>query len=264
MNRQRIEGLLLRLADRVGRASLRLAWRVVNGACEEGVEMGLLVTNPAAGLLKRLKLNRGGKKGDKEPKAMTREQAGKFLAAAQPRFYAVFHFMFETALRIGEVLALEWSDVNLDAGIVTVSKTATCADKAVGPTKMSESGDVDLSQDVVATLKAWALKSGRREGRVFALCEKMSSTRRAIEKEMYRALQQAKLPVHFSPHSTRHTFAAILLSEGVPIQYVQKQLRHASISMTVDIYGKWLPATGRHVDTLKLSVSAKPARGAVA
>ena len=46
-------------------------------------------------------------------------------------------------------------------------------------------------------------------------------------------------------------------SEGVPVQYVQKQLRHASISMTVDTYGRWLPQQGRHVDSLKLAVSVK-------
>ena len=115
---------------------------------------------------------------------------------------------------------------------------------------------MDLSQDVVATLKAWMLKTGRREGLVFPLCQKYASTRRAVEKEMYRALQRASLPVHFSPHSLRHTFAAILLSEGVPIQYVQKQLRHASISMTVDTYGRWLPQQGRHVDTLRLAQPA--------
>ena len=43
----------------------------------------------------------------------------------------------------------------------------------------------------------------------------------------------------------------------MPIQYVQKQLRHASISMTVDTYGRWLPQQGRHVDSLKLAVSVK-------
>jgi len=256
MTRQRGEGLLLRLAERVGQPSLRLTWRVLNGACGEAVELGLLAVNPMTGLLKRLRLNRNTKRGSEDMKAMTREQAGKFLAACPPRFFPVFHTMIETGLRIGEALALTWEDVNLDAGVMTVSKTTTCADKEVGPTKMGDTGDVDLSQDVVATLKAWMLKTGRREGLVFPLCQKYASTRRAVEKEMYRALQRASLPVHFSPHSLRHTFAAILLSEGVPIQYVQKQLRHASISMTVDTYGRWLPQQGRHVDTLRLAQPA--------
>lgn len=257
MTRQCGEGLLLQLAQRVGSSSLRLTWRVLNGACEEAVELGLLTTNPMAGLLRRLKLNRNTKRGSEEIKAMTRAQAGRFLAACPPRFFPVFHTMIESGLRIGEALALEWEDVNLDAGVMTVSKTTTCKDKEVGSTKMGDTGEVDLSQEVMATLKAWMLKTGHREGLVFPLCQKFASTRRAIEREMFKALQSAKLPVRFSPHSLRHTFAAILLSEGVPVQYVQKQLRHASISMTVDTYGRWLPQQGRHVDSLKLAVCVK-------
>jgi len=45
----------------------------------------------------------------------------------------------------------------------------------------------------------------------------------------------------FTPHSLRHTFASILLSDGVSPAYVQRQLGHASIKLTVDTYGKWLP-----------------------
>jgi hypothetical protein len=49
------------------------------------------------------------------------------------------------------------------------------------------------------------------------------------------------LPRHFSPHSLRHTFASLLLQQGESPAYVQRQLGHASIQLTVDTYGKWLP-----------------------
>jgi hypothetical protein len=39
----------------------------------------------------------------------------------------------------------------------------------------------------------------------------------------------------------RHTFASLLLQQGVSPAYVQRQLGHASIQMTVDTYEKWLP-----------------------
>ena len=56
-----------------------------------------------------------------------------------------------------------------------------------------------------------------------------------------RLLKRAKLPLHFSPHSLRHTFASLLLQQGESPVYVQRQLGHASIKLTVDTYGKWLP-----------------------
>jgi len=52
-----------------------------------------------------------------------------------------------------------------------------------------------------------------------------------------RLLKAAGLP----PHSLRHTFASLLLQQGESPAYVQRQLGHASIQLTVDTYGKWLP-----------------------
>jgi Phage integrase family len=62
-----------------------------------------------------------------------------------------------------------------------------------------------------------------------------------VGKAFKRVLKAAALPLHHSPHSLRHTFASLLLQQGEAIQYVQRMLGHASITLTVDTYGKWLP-----------------------
>ena len=111
MTRQRIEGLLLRLAERdFGPSVLRLVYRVLHGTCGEAVELGLLATNPVAGLSKRLRLSRKSGKDGEEIKALDVEQAAKFLAAVPPKLFAIFHLLIETGLRLGELLALEWAD----------------------------------------------------------------------------------------------------------------------------------------------------------
>jgi hypothetical protein len=46
-------------------------------------------------------------------------------------------------------------------------------------------------------------------------------------------------------HDIRHTYASLLLSEGVSPVYVKEQLGHSSIQMTVDIYGHWIPNAER-------------------
>ena len=48
-----------------------------------------------------------------------------------------------------------------------------------------------------------------------------------------------------SPHDLRHTYATLLLMDHYSPAYVQKQLCHHSISMTVDIYGHWVPGEGK-------------------
>ena len=62
-----------------------------------------------------------------------------------------------------------------------------------------------------------------------------------VRKAMRRVLKKAGLPEHFTPHCLRHTYASLMLQQGESVAYVQRQLGHASIQLTVDTYGKWLP-----------------------
>jgi hypothetical protein len=57
----------------------------------------------------------------------------------------------------------------------------------------------------------------------------------------FRRLRLAQLPVHHTPKSLRHIFGSQLLSRGISPAYVQEQLGHSSIQITVDTYGSWLP-----------------------
>jgi len=70
------------------------------------------------------------------------------------------------------------------------------------------------------------------------------------------ALKKAKLPTHFSPHSLRHTFASLHLAAGQPATWVQQQLGHQSIAITVDLYGAWMQTEKRDAaDSLERLVS---------
>jgi len=64
---------------------------------------------------------------------------------------------------------------------------------------------------------------------------------KAISRAMARVLKVAGLPPWHTPHSLRHTFGSLLIAAGVSPVYVQQQMGHASITMTVDTYGSWLP-----------------------
>jgi integrase len=50
-----------------------------------------------------------------------------------------------------------------------------------------------------------------------------------------------RLPPWHTPHSLRHTFGSLLVSAGTSLAYVKEQMGHASIQMTVDVSGSWLP-----------------------
>ncbi len=67
-----------------------------------------------------------------------------------------------------------------------------------------------------------------------------------IRKIFRSVLTAAKLPVHHSPHDLRHTYTSLLLQQGESPEYVQRQLGHASIQLTCDLYGRWLPVKSQH------------------
>jgi hypothetical protein len=69
----------------------------------------------------------------------------------------------------------------------------------------------------------------------------MTNVRKRI---FYRACEKAGL--HRRPlHSTRHTFATLLLQQGESPVYVKEQMGHSSITVTVDTYKHWIPSANR-------------------
>jgi integrase len=61
---------------------------------------------------------------------------------------------------------------------------------------------------------------------------------------MKRVCKKAGLDMR-SPHDLRHTYATIALMQRESLVYVQKQLGHSSIQITVDTYCHWIPGEGR-------------------
>jgi integrase/recombinase XerD len=55
-----------------------------------------------------------------------------------------------------------------------------------------------------------------------------------------KVTEKAGLPLHYSIHSARHTYATILLAKTSNLRFVQKQLGHASLNMT-SLYANILP-----------------------
>jgi len=60
----------------------------------------------------------------------------------------------------------------------------------------------------------------------------------------YRILEKAELP-RIRLHDLRHTYASLLIQQGESLAYVQQQLGHSSIQVTVDVYGHLIPGANR-------------------
>lgn len=91
----------------------------------------------------------------------------------------------------------------------------------------------------VRSMQKAAMESGGEVGHLFP-----GVSQRIIQGALKRACRLAKIRIR-SPHDLRHTYATLLLMDRHSPAYVQKQLGHSSITMTVDVYGHWMPGEGR-------------------
>jgi integrase len=234
----------------------------------------VLTVNPAARLGRKLNLVASTPARQQLIKAMTGAQVAAFLAAARThpragvrRRAGLFLLLARTGVRVGEARGLQWPDLDLEGHTLRIERAFS--DDRLDTPKSGYGRSVDMSRQLVEALrrllterKAETLKRGWPElpPWVFCTAHGQPLDRRVIARAFAAALKAAGLPPHFTPHSLRHTFASLLLERGEAVQYVQEQLGHKSITLTVDTYGRWLPkrAIRGGVDGLDEPSGSKP------
>jgi integrase len=249
--------LIERLQAGASRGTVKLLLAIFRALCAAVMD-GVIAANPAAGLGRQLKLVQGAQahQDEVEGKALTREQLRGLLDWCRPapvpndrRYYPMFLLMARTGVRISEVIGLEWGDVNIADREIRVARAISQG--RLGTPKSGHGRVLDMSDQLAQALhrllvaqKKAALASGRGEVSRWIFCTDAGkpTTEDRIRGAFARALRAVGLPGHLTVHSFRHTYASLLLQQGESPAYVQRQLGHASIQLTVDTYGKWLPA----------------------
>jgi len=253
IKRGEIRELLLRLYHKgLSRSTVCLVRDVISGPLSFAVDEELIPVNPASGITKKLQLRRD-RRIEIEP--LTKEEVAVFLETCQthaPEHYPFFLTAFRTGLRLGELLGLQWADVDWHGRFIRVSRSYKTG--RLTPTKTGKVRRVDMSDyliDVLKTLytarKREALKEGKGEvsGFIFHRSGKpmeQNHIRRVFKRLLAKAgLREIRL------HDIRHTFASLLLSDGASPVYVKEQMGHSSIQITVDIYGHLIPSSNREM-----------------
>ena len=146
-------------------------------------------------------------------------------------------------LRIGEVCALQWSDIDFDAGTLTISKT-------LQRVKNFEEGSMSKTKIVIGTPKS--VKSRRclpipkfllQQFRSYKCAGKaylLTGTPIFIEPRQYENIFKSYLQTaHIRPvnyHSLRHTFATRAIEKGIDIKTLSEILGHSTITITLQTY----------------------------
>jgi integrase len=199
-----------------------------------------------------------------EAKAMTAPQAAQFLKAAkEDRLFALYHLALATGMRQGELLALHWSDIDLDAGTIAVRKSlleirkrymeALNLDQPLTRTiTKSKTGrrTVDLPFESINVLREHRermLAEGLNSEWVFVSSEGTPIRKsNLINKSLKPLLAKAGLP-HFPFHALRHTHATLLFSLKTHPKLVQQRLGHSQVQLTLDTYTHAVPSLNHEV-----------------
>lgn len=173
----------------------------------------------------------------REPRVLTESEYGRLrTACAGNRMLTAFVVLaWETGGRAGELLALQWDDVDLANRLVTFRNDAAQGRR----TKGRRSRTVPLSEAATRLLRDHAAAFRFRAPTAPWLFKHLRANRGAAPgdriESMYRVFKRAAARAGIpdvSPHSLRHAFATRAIAAGHPLQLVQAYLGHATPAMT--------------------------------
>jgi len=250
IDRERMEDFIAVLMEKdLAKDYIRVILGSLRVLINDSIEKGIITNNPVKGLSK-LYRQAPVRHGEIEP--LTEEESLLFLKTTlewEPEHYPMFLTSLHTGLRSGEVIAMQWPDIEWSGKFIEVRRQVVRTKVTTLKTKNGRRR-VDLSDDLLETLAALkrkrqeeALKRGSNEisewvwanekgQRIDINNVKVKSFKRVLRKAGLRDIRY---------HDLRHTYASQLLAQGEPVTYVSQQLGHANPQITLKVYARWIP-----------------------
>jgi integrase/recombinase XerD len=155
-----------------------------------------------------------------EPHYLTIDEVKKLIKVAPTLLdKTIIIVVFSSACRISEILNLTKDDLELDKGVVTVTR------------KGGQHERIPLGREGTEALRTWMKERKSSSQRVF-----MDYTYHNIYYRLKVAAKKAKL-LNFHPHILRHSRIRHLLEAGIPIERVSEVAGHRKLDTTQKIYG---------------------------
>lgn len=188
-----------------------------------------------------------------EIEVLTPAEANQLLDALAPADLPLFFTAVCTGMRLGELLGLQWGDVDEAGRRIHVRRTAYRGALYVPKSKRSRRS-IDAGDQLLAVLSRWRRE---RHGEAPPPPDAFvfpSAAGGPLDPDNLRhrvwapTLAKAKLR-HVRIHSLRHTFTSMLIAQGENPKYISAQLGHASVQITLDRYGHLFPDEKRGAAT---------------
>jgi len=247
LEKVRPEDLQRLFLEKEGR-TMQILRNFIHGALKQAMRLGYVPRNVA-------EATTPPRNKKKEVQVLSREDIKKFIASSQDhRLFPAFFLLLTTGLRRGELLGLQWSDVDLERGTITVSRSLIyLKGKFIfqEPKTKGSSRTIPLPEVTQEVLKEWKRKwleermalgaNWPKTDLVFPTEVHTPINPRNFGRTFKDLLKKAELSPTITIHGLRHTYATLLLSAGEHPKVVQELLGHSSITITMDTYSKVAP-----------------------
>jgi integrase len=215
--------------------------RVLSVALTDAVRLGLLFRNVTSAV-KPPRAERF------EARALGWDQVPMLLSRVpDDQFRTVFLLALQTGLRRSELAGLQWSDVDLDSGALSVRHSLVKLPSGsldLGPPKSGRARVVDLPGDSVDALRDFLDARDVESAFVFCYRDGRPLDPNLLSRVFRRTADLAGFP-GLRLHDLRHTHATLLLSQSVHPKVVQERLGHSTIAITMDLYSHVMPTVQR-------------------
>ena len=195
-------------------------------------------------------LVRQGAKRERIPDVLDADELKKLLSELQQPYKTMVFLAATTGLRVSELLALTWQDINFAAGEITLRRAIV--QQVVGEMKTESSQKpVPMEGTLAEAFWGWRAQSPYRHLPHISGLAKTQSTKQPYwpENLLRRHIRPAALRVGITKvvgwHSFRRTFATLLQGSGEDVKTTQELMRHASSKITLDVYAQALTPVKR-------------------
>ncbi|HET9321809.1 MAG TPA: site-specific integrase [Bryobacteraceae bacterium] len=167
----------------------------------------------------------------------TVEQLRKILSIAEEPWRTLFCILTMDGLRAGEVLGLQWGDLDLERKLLHVRRSAWEGKIQTAKSQTSETV-LPIPTALVTVLKEYRAQwQSNPRGFLFVTRNgRPPSSNKVVEHRLWTILDALGIP-RCGLHAFRHTHTALLLDSGATPKVIQRQLRHSDADTTLEIYG---------------------------
>lgn len=232
-------------------ATIKKIHSIINSSLKQALINDLIIKNPSEGVeLPALE--------QKIIKSFTEEEHTRFFEAAKKSdYFNAFLLADYTGVRMGELLALKWDDIDLENGQLSITKTLSLVKDRKGiskkkyllvvqkPKTKASIRTLPLTKNAIKMLSELKVNKSSKSNLVFPSRKNTYIYPRNFERSFQNIVLKAGIE-ECNTHTLRHTFATRCFEKGINLKIISKWLGHSKIAHTLDIYTHIMPDTEKN------------------